>query len=741
MNFHSIFLRRPWPIIAGLFFFALFWRLLYLHQIAALSPFFEAPVVDAQTYFQQAQQLATTFSLGEGPFWQAPLYSVFLSVLYLLFGANFYAYRLVQFVLGALSVVLLYLIGRQVFSPRIALTAGAVAAVYGPLIYFEGELLPPVLAIFLNLGLLLFLLRDNTLRRGWSCLAAGLLLGLVGSAIPSVLPFGLFVAGWSVLRRDLGRPSVRLSRALLLVLGTLLVVGFVTLRNYYTGRDLVLLSWNSGLNFYLGNNPDYARTVTIRPGTDWYELTQRPRRAGLEKPSEQSAYFWREGLSFIREHPADYLRLLGRKAGLFWQGGEIRRNTDMYFARSYSPLLAALVWQHKLAFPFGLLGPLALVGLLVAAKERQAVLPVLFVLSYTGAVVAFFPTARYRLPVIPLLILLACYAGAWLKARLWARQWRPALPLLALLLLLSWQLNAGAVTLADDAQEQFYVGLACARKNMVARAAIELQKALELDPAHYDARFKLAELYTELGNPARAEGHYRYLAEIAPQRTAPRRNLANLCLADGRFAEALALFQEIVDLEPGEARSYFGLAGAYRTSGRLEEAEVAYRRVLALDPDHFDAHYNLAFIYDQKGREQKAEQVYKKLLERRPDHDGLRNNLGVVYLKRRDFKAAEVEFAYILESNPNHNRARRNLALACEGMGRYDDAVQHYEHLIQNGEEEQVHNHLARLYRKLGDLEGAREEMHNHRILLRGKEISRIVHSQAEQFFEGVAPR
>ena len=239
----------------------------------------------------------------------------------------------------------------------------------------------------------------------------------------------------------------------------------------------------------------------------------------------------------------------------------------MYFARSHSSLLSALVWHDKLAFPFGLVAPLALVGLVLAAKGRKGGLIVLFVLSYAGAVVAFFPTARYRLTVIPLLILLACYAGTWIKARLLDRQWRVVLPLGTVLLLLAWSVNAGAVTWQDDAQEHFYSGLAYARKGLEARSTIELHKALQLDPGHYDARFKLAEQYWDLGEIDRAEDHYCRLIEQAPRETAPRRNLGNLYLESGRIEAALVLFREIVELEPEKARSHFGLAGAYRTEG------------------------------------------------------------------------------------------------------------------------------------------------------------------------------
>ena len=270
-----------------LFSFALLWRALYLHQVAAGSPFFDAPTVDAQAFFQQAEQFAATFSLGEEPFTGPPLYPAFLGVLYWLFGADFFAFRLIQFTLGALSVVLLYLIGRRVFSPGVGLAAGAAASVYGPLVYFEGELLPPGLAILLNLSLVLFLLRAGTVSRPWSCLAAGLLLGVAGLAVPHVFLFGPGVAGWMLLRRDSGLPA-RLGRVLLLALGVFLVIGGTTWRNYHKGGDLVLLSSDSGLSFFLGNNPDRERTAGLGPGADRDELI-RHNRSGRDWKNPRSS--------------------------------------------------------------------------------------------------------------------------------------------------------------------------------------------------------------------------------------------------------------------------------------------------------------------------------------------------------------------------------------------------------------------------------------------------------------------
>ena len=667
-----------------LFAFALLWRALYLHQIAAESPFFDAPVADSHGYFQQAELFARTLSLGDEPYRQPPLYPAVLGVLYWLFGANFYAYRLIQFTLGALSVVLLYLIGRRVFSsPGIGFSAGAVAAVYGPLIYFEGELLPPVLAILLNLSLLLFLLRTETVRRPWSCLVAGLLLGAGALVAPEVLLFGLGVAGWIIWRRDLGRPAARLVRVLLLALGVLLVIGGATWRNYNRGGDLVVIS-------------------------------------------------------AAREEPAASGRSLAAKAFDFWQGGEIRHHTDIYFARTYSPLLAGLVWHHALAFPFGIVGPLALAGLLLAILERRAGLLVLFVLCYAGAVVAFSVTARYRLPAVPLLILMACYAGAWLKDQVSARQWRIVLPATGLLFLLAWPLNARAVKRSDDAQDRYHVGLAYARKGMPTRATFELRKALDLDEAHYDARLKLGELLVYLDNPDHAQREFRSLVDRFPRRADPRHHLANLYLEEGRFEEAVALFEEIVELEPTAARSHYGLAGALRLADRSEVAEASYKKALELDPDHFDARYNLAVVYQQTGRWPEAEHEYLLLLQRRPDHDGVRSNLAYNYLRRGEFLAAVEASNRVLESNPRHVRARRNLALAYEGLGRFGFAEREFERLIEQGEEDQVYNHLARLYRKMGDEERAERARRQHR----GREIFESrVREQMEQMVQEAAAR
>ena len=222
----------------------------------AFSP---RPVVDARTYTEEARYLSeVSFAGRPAPFWQPPLYPVLLGGLFALAGDDLYLPRLIQAVIGALVCGLICLLGYRVFGAGVGLGAGFAAALYGPLIYFGGELLPTLLACCLNLLVLLLAIGEG----GWArWLAAGVLLGLSALAVANVLLFAPVLLGYLYWRQRQLRPPA------LLLLGCALVIAPVAYRNWAVGGDLVLISHNAGINFYIGNNADYEQTTPHPPGT------------------------------------------------------------------------------------------------------------------------------------------------------------------------------------------------------------------------------------------------------------------------------------------------------------------------------------------------------------------------------------------------------------------------------------------------------------------------------------------
>src|SRR5207249_3702445 len=107
-----------------------------------------------------------------------------------------------------------------------------------------------------------------------------------------------------------------------------------------------------------------------------------------------------------------FLRLQGKKLYLLLAGNEIPRNQEIYPARAYSPVLRALLWKVPgLAFPFGLLLPLAVVGLAVGSSRAPWLAAI--VGAYALAILAFFITARYRVPLVPFLLVFAAEGVRW----------------------------------------------------------------------------------------------------------------------------------------------------------------------------------------------------------------------------------------------------------------------------------------------------------------------------------------
>ena len=390
---------RVWPSAAVVFVVALAVRLAHVLALRE-SPYFARPVLDAETYYWAARALAAGEGWAERVYWQPPGYPYFLAAVLRVAGPGFLAPRLVQAVLGALTAALTCALGARVFGRAVGLGAGLVVALYGLLIYYDAELLAPSLAISLQMATLWSAARAPDERGGRGWLLTGLLGGL--TAVVNAPALVLLPVLGIAARRRIGW----------VLLGAILAIAPVTARNWIQGRELVLISSNGGINLYLGNNPRYDETVGLRPGRDWQALVRAPALQGVTGAGPASRFFTERVSAYAGQDPGGFVRLQVRKIGLLLQGNEIPRNQEIYPTRTWSPVLRALLWKAPgIAFPFGLLLPLAVVGLGVAGRRAPVLAASVVLLGLT--VVAFFVTARYRAPLVPLLALFAAAAVRW----------------------------------------------------------------------------------------------------------------------------------------------------------------------------------------------------------------------------------------------------------------------------------------------------------------------------------------
>ena len=606
---------RGFVLPLAIFLVALCVRLLHVYGMRS-APFFHFPVVDSATYDLQAAGIARGGWLGDQVFWQAPLYPYFLAVLYRIVGRDYVVVRLIQILLGSLSCVLLYALARGILGRRTAIVSGFAMALYSTLVFFDAELLAPVILVFLSI-LLLYLMTRHWTKAGWWFLS-GSVLGVLATGHGLALLFGPAALVWIVLRLKRSVPMKKMVLVcVLFTVGASVPVFAVTLRNYVVGREFVLISSNAGLNFYIGNNPNYDHVVGLRPGLDWERLNREPLDLGLDKHSERSAFFFGKAFTYISSEPGEWSGILLKKLYRFFNGNEVGRNQQIYPFRSYSLPLRVLLWKYKLAFPFGLLAPLGIVGIFVAWRERAPTgLLALFLVTTVVSVTAFFVCARYRITAVPVLILFAAFLSVWVLANVTAGKTRkviaPVLSSAALGVLLN--LNTGGMSSVFDAADYFALGSSASLNGAREEAEVYYTEALTLEPGYPDALYNLGNMYLGRGEYRKAIEHYRKAADSEPQFPEALYNMAGAYTGLAEYDSARAAYRQALELRPGLIEAMIALGDVFLREDMPDSAAAVFQETLKRAPDNPVAHHDLAIAYYGMGM---YDEAYDEILKAR----------------------------------------------------------------------------------------------------------------------------
>jgi len=674
-------------------------RSAYLAEIKN-SPAFKYPAYDAAFNDYWARCLASGDwsppkfysdpQIQKTPFFRPPGYPYFLAGVYVLTDQGYVRARFIQMFVGLASCVLAFMLGRTVLGQGAGLTFAAMMSVYWLFVYFEGELQAPVLMVLLTLATLNVLVRWAHRTTYANTFAAGLLLGLLGLVMPNTLvlwPVALVWIWWvGRLRKD----PRRFRTALIgMSFGVMVAVAPVTIRNYAVSGDPVLISSNAGINFYIGNN-EYTDCVTANAPIlgqytklgGWSCFDEPAITETVEKivgrpleSSEVSRFFAGKAFDHITAHPGRTLELMWRKTMLFWGPAEISNNEVMHYDRRHSRVLRFLP-----GFPVAL--SLAVVGLALLLTELRGrrrregktdeesshrfelmVLLLAFVGIYFASYLPFFIAGRYRVPIIPILLLFGAYgvervradvvgrrlknAAVWLGifivaysgARLQLAEYRPDLGM--------WHFIRGdayrqqgntelaraefskAVELSNKPNAVAYnnLGVVLAQLGRQGEAVEPLEEALKINPNYLDARRNLVSVLLQLN---RADGVYRHLVEMVrldPKDAVARFNLGVCLLQQSKLEEAIARFEEAARLNPAYLNAQYFLARSLALAGRSSESAERYGVALRLAEKSADARYELARLFAQTGENEQAIVHLKRVLELEPDHTAARGLL------------------------------------------------------------------------------------------------------------------
>lgn len=655
---------QAWAILAAILLLGGALRASYLREIVR-SPDFSLPQIDPCYHDYWARGIATGHwtlprnlsnwtdpQIGSTPYLRPPGYPFFLAGIYYLSGGSYLAARIVQMALGLANCVLAYFLGRRIFGTATGLIFAFLMSLYWVFIYFEGELLAPVLLVTLGLALLYvlsFWVDRFTFGRG---LAGGILLGLFALVRTNILLFAPAVLGWSwwVARRRNDRRRI-MPVGLGFIAGIVLVIAPVTIRNWVVSKDFVLVTSNIGISLYTGNHEGANGRYTIIPdlkelgaGDDWTCFDYPKMVQGVErkvghkvKHSEVSSYFVGKAMEFIRAHPARVLKLVAIKAALFWGPQEVGSNKVVDLEKANS---ATLRYLPGFPLPFSL----AIFGLIqffwarrrdgqVTSDEPRPteVVPliVLFVLIYFASYLPFFVVGRYRIPVIPFLFLFGAYGLARVGQLLTSARYRSAAGSLAALVVLFVVARVRLAPYEPNRAQWHLLRASCYRLADKPEMAIEeCREAIAVDAASEEGHRRLADMLYNKADYAGAAEHYAKAVALRPDYMQARYNLAMALLAQRKLDDATLHLRWLAEHQAGQPNVYYQLGRILKDGGDADGAAEQYRQAIALQPDYYQAHNNLANILIAQGKVDEAIEHYRKALEIKPDYVTAQQNLA-----------------------------------------------------------------------------------------------------------------
>lgn len=397
--------------LAALLAVVALYGLLYLNWYW-LTPLGMTPVLDGAENIALAEKIYQG-TLPIEPFYRAMLYP-FMLALFRFAGVELDLLMPVAGLIGLLfhllTTLLVALIARALWKSETAsLLAAALYGFYPLAVYFAADPLDITAAVFfLCLGIYLYLQGSDKKSNSWF-FWAGLMIGIGGLLRASVLAAaGMFAV--EVLVGSQRRKSFLALSAVVLMA----VAG--GLAGWYHSGEFRLMPWQGAFVLYSGNsanaNGKYFNQTVFLPDRD---LGDNPARLESEllymrETAASETYsiddfnrFWRDKtLRYITENPGQWLLLQLRKLYYLVNNFEQYNNKTFAFHRDMAPLLRynPLCWGILL-----ISAVLALFNWRGANAYLKKILLTILLLS--AGIQAFLVSARFRLLLVPLLVVLA----------------------------------------------------------------------------------------------------------------------------------------------------------------------------------------------------------------------------------------------------------------------------------------------------------------------------------------------
>ncbi len=372
-----------------IFVIAMSLRVLWVCSSPSLDPITKDNPLhgDASGYHLLAQNLIKGCGLSwdcqQPTSYRMPGYPIILAAVFWGFGENLLIIRLLQAIIGALTCLPVYYIGKQLGGWKVASLASLGVAVHPLLIYMTAWIYTETIYIFLLWTGISIILLAMIKQKIMYAIVAGVVWGIGTYLRPELFIFPIFIAIWGIFAHwSLEKYKLLLASQIVL----LIIILPWSIRNSINNHQLVILTTSAGSNFYAGNNPQSDG------GAAWV----KPLEGYSELSSDQELR--KRALDWIRSDPQDSINNFFQKVVRFFSPIEFETRTNPFGK-----------WSWVINTIYLLFLILAAWGLIKSWKLVPGVMLIAVITLYLGTALIFFGGSRVALPAVPAIFMFAAF--------------------------------------------------------------------------------------------------------------------------------------------------------------------------------------------------------------------------------------------------------------------------------------------------------------------------------------------
>jgi tetratricopeptide (TPR) repeat protein len=239
----------------------------------------------------------------------------------------------------------------------------------------------------------------------------------------------------------------------------------------------------------------------------------------------------------------------------------------------------------------------------------------------------------------------------------------------------------GRIYLRQLSEAQNAVSSASPSGNVLDQAIAEYEKIVSLEPKDVENRMVLGQLYTVKHQPQKAEEQFKTAQAIDPDSEDVVLNLARLYAESGDVEHAAKVIEAVPESDR-TSKMEFALGAAYDQMKRPKDAIAAYKRAIDIEPGDVRTMGALAQALLNDDQLDAAMKQYQELADADPDDTGALIHIGEIQRRQGKYEDALATVRKAIKKEPDNLEAGYNEGLLLDVLGRYDEAAQVYEHMV-----------------------------------------------------------